>query len=166
MKGFATEVKARFIKSAAPAPSFWSKIKPWSTQGAIIAGGAIGAELIAEGAVEGIKALRKKSKRNKTFEAILEAHPELKKDSRAEKYFETLYRFSPSLAADPLGGGAFIRQAIRMDDFGGPSHETIKSLADIEKKTTTDLRNGLGFKAMSAFGAKSPPNIFAKLPIK
>lgn len=67
---------------------------------------------------------------------MLKQHPELKDYpfDKVLQYFNTLYTFSPNLAKDPLSAGAFIRQAIRMDEFGGPSYETIKTLGDIEKK--------------------------------
>lgn len=82
----------------------------------------------------------------------MKAHPELKNFpyDKVLQYFNTLYKFSPALAQDPLAGGAFIRQAIRMDEYGGPPPDTIKGLADIEKKTVDLGGSGLGFKSTGA----------------
>jgi len=135
-------------------------IKSWASTGALIAAGAIGTELLAEGAVEWWRNRRKEKERGPIFEKIIKAHPELK-DFPYEKviqYFETLYTFSPGLSKDPLAAGAFIRQALRMDEFGGPSHETIKNLADIEKKQVEIAdKSRISFKSVGIWGKADAP---------
>jgi hypothetical protein len=124
----------------------------------LIAAGALGTELIAEGVIDWWRERQKNKERGPLFEEIIGQHPELKEYPYAKvlQYFDTLFAFSPSLARDPLAAGAFIRQAIRMDEFGGPGHETIKNLAAIEKsQIETGEKAKPRYKSVGAFGAVS-----------
>ena len=158
MSGFKTEIQ-KVSGIGSTLGGIWGKLKAgkylgYAGKGALITGAAIGTEIIAEGAVDAWQASKKMAMRDRTLASIMAAHPELSNFPKAkvEQYFETLYRFSPSLAADPLGAGAFIRQAIRMDEFGGPPPDTIKNLADIEQKAVGIRdKHSLGFKAISPY---------------
>tara|TARA_Y100000310_G_C19997534_1_gene496928 strand:+ start:51 stop:515 length:465 start_codon:yes stop_codon:yes gene_type:complete len=146
MKGFNSQIKEATWQS-----SGISALK-WLGKGLLLGGAAAGTELAIDSAVDRSQQRNAANARNKILMNVLDAHPELKAHpaKKVEQYFDTLYRFSPSLAADPLGAGAFIRQAIRMDEFGGPPPDTIKNLADIEDKRLKS-RKSLGFKTLSGF---------------
>ena len=72
------------------------------------------------------------------YEKMLEAHPKLKKEDPevVAKYWASLYHFSPFMAQDPLSAGAYIRQSLDrgLEDLGGPGHDTVNVLADINRK--------------------------------
>jgi len=72
------------------------------------------------------------------YKKMLEAHPKLKKEDPevVAKYWASLYHFSPFMAQDPLSAGAYIRQSLDrgLEDLGGPGHDTVNVLADINRK--------------------------------
>ena len=154
-KSFTDEIKKHAFRFGAKPP--WHKgIGGFAAKGALIAAGALGTEMIAEGTIDWWRERRKNRERGPLFEKIIEQHKELKEYPYAKvlQYFDTLFAFSPSLARDPLAAGAFIRQAIRMDEFGGPGHETIKNLATIEKsQTEIDEKGKPRYKSVGAFGS-------------
>jgi hypothetical protein len=147
-KAFKEEIKTRMEKKAfnpfSRKPPIHRSLGGFAAKGALIAAGALGTEMIAEGVIDWWRERRKDKERGPLFEGIIEKHPELKEYPYAKvlMYFDTLFAFSPSLARDPLAAGAFIRQAIRMDEFGGPGHETIKNLATIEKSQAEIAEKG------------------------
>lgn len=156
-KSFKNEIKKLAFRNMFAAKAPWYKqLAPFAAKGALIAGGALGTEMAAEGAVDWWRERKKEKERGPLFEQIIEKHQELKEYPYAKvlQYFDTLFAFSPSLARDPLAAGAFIRQAIRMDEFGGPSHETIKNLATIEKsQSEIDEKGKPKYKSVGAFGS-------------
>ena len=159
-KAFKDTIKNRIEKKAftnpfSSKPPMYKTLGGFAGKGALIAAGALGTELIAEGAIDWWRERQKNKERGPLFEKIIEQHKELKEYPYAKvlQYFDTLFAFSPSLARDPLAAGAFIRQAIRMDEFGGPGHETIKNLATIEKsQVEIDEKAKPRYKTVGAFG--------------
>ena len=156
-KSFKDEIKKLgFVNPFAAKAKWYKQLAPFAAKGALIAGGAIGTEMLAEGTIDWWRERKKEKERGPLFQTIIDKHPELKEYPYAKvlQYFDTLYAFSPSLAKDPLAAGAFIRQAIRMDEFGGPSHETIKNLATIEKsQSEIDEKGKPKYKSVGAFGS-------------
>jgi hypothetical protein len=70
------------------------------------------------------------------FKQMLSLHPELEdKRERAKLYYEALWHFSPVMAENPLAAGAYIRQALQMDEAaGGPLPQVIDQLTSISKQ--------------------------------
>jgi hypothetical protein len=77
-----------------------------------------------------------KKAKDPAFAKMLEIHPQLKKFPIEEvmKYYDSLYHFAPHMAEEPLAAGAYVLQTMRMADFGGPTIDSVESLAKIQSK--------------------------------
>jgi hypothetical protein len=77
-------------------------------RGAII--GGMGA--IAEGGIQGAKALASHFHKKKCFEAMMQQNPQLKElpdQNKVMRSFDTMYRFNPSYASDPNVAGSVVK---------------------------------------------------------
>ena len=85
-KAFTEEVKNRMEKRAfnpfSRKPPLHKSLPGFAAKGALIAAGALGTEMIAEGVVDWWRERRKEKERGPLFEKIIEKHPELKKDEK------------------------------------------------------------------------------------
>jgi len=98
---------------------------------------AFGAALVGANALfEGAQKLKTKMNKEPSFKRMMDMHPQLHKMDPNEvlKYWDNLYHFAPKMAQEPLAAGAYILQVSRMDDFGGPTTDTIKSITEIQDK--------------------------------
>lgn len=122
---------------------FWQTVSSAfnSTPGKVMLVGA-GLSTVAAAVHEGIKALEDKyddyklgQEKMPAFQDMLKMHPILKEnESRAKLYFDALWHFDPHYAKEPLSAGAYIRQALSMDNIaGGPMPEFVDKTVQIAK---------------------------------
>lgn len=141
--------------------SFAKTTANFDMKNAMAVAGIIGASVIVSQAVEQIiKYAKRKGFENASpeyFKKMLEKNPNLTNEDPEEvvDLWDTLARTAPNLAEDPIAAGGFITQNIQgrtREDHGGPTLDTYKMLADINKS----------FKDANS-GASASPDAFSKI---
>ena len=75
-----------------------------------------------------------------SFKNMINMHPGLRNEDQilVKKYYDSLWHFAPTIAQEPLAAGAYIRQAMQLEDaHGGPTYSMVKDLIQAEDKTPT-----------------------------
>jgi hypothetical protein len=105
--------------------------------GMLLLGGAISAGTY--GAKKGIEFIEDKFEekgKEPLFQQMLQKHPELALEDKEKirDYYDSIWHFAPHLAKSPFAAGAYIRQAITLDEsIGGPNIVSTETLAGIQK---------------------------------
>jgi len=150
--GFFSELEkqAGWLSSGSKNPSAWETVGRSALKGLGYVAGALGLELVAEGGVEWWKGRQHEKAKDPIFQKVIKLHPDLKEYpfDKVMMYWDHLYKFAPSLAADPLAAGAYLKQSLdSFDSIGGPPHDTVKNLVQIEgsiEDTKRSRKPGLG----------------------
>ena len=82
--------------------------------------------------------LKLEKEKDPSFKNMMNMHPGLRNEDQilVKKYFDSLWHFAPTIAQEPLAAGAYIRQAMQLEDaHGGPTYSMVKDLIQAEDKT-------------------------------
>lgn len=140
VEDFNTVLNVTTEKVAAKMPEGW---KPYG----MAAAGTVVGGLMASVATDLYDAAKKGLTKGRNYSRIMEANPNLKRevDPKALRMaYNTLHRFAPDFTADPLVGGALLKQVAELPQM---SHKTVIELIGARgniQKGKGDYFKGLG----------------------